>query len=177
MQICSRWIRKKILWKVNQMKNVQKVYQLAHLIRRQCVSTDNNVLLFNIEGNIVEFGLRDFCLITGLNCGEYPIEEIEDKEETEEDDNHRENKSKMVHDTSNKVKVVQEKTKVKIMKIATNIEKTRPKRQPKPSKKVLEIVKEQKNARGKKNDSPKPTRHSPRIKDLAPSFDLQISQL
>uniref|UniRef100_A0A9I9EA37 Uncharacterized protein n=1 Tax=Cucumis melo TaxID=3656 RepID=A0A9I9EA37_CUCME len=30
--------------------------------------------------------------------------EIEDNEETEEDDNHRENKSKMVHDTSNKVK-------------------------------------------------------------------------
>uniref|UniRef100_A0A9I9E9Y5 DUF1985 domain-containing protein n=1 Tax=Cucumis melo TaxID=3656 RepID=A0A9I9E9Y5_CUCME len=93
--------------------------------------------------------------------------EIEDNEETEEDDNHRENKSKMVHDTSNKVKinsnsilyfqVVQEKTKVKIMEIATNIEKTRLKRQPKPSKKVLENVKEQKNARGKKNDSPKPT--------------------
>ncbi|KAA0046069.1 retrovirus-related pol polyprotein from transposon tnt 1-94 [Cucumis melo var. makuwa] len=43
--------------------------------------------------------------------------EIEDNEETEEDDNHRENKSKMVHDTSNKVKVVQEKKKVKIMEI------------------------------------------------------------
>ena len=44
------------------------------------------------------------------------------------------------------------------MEIATNIEKARPKRQPKPSKKVLENVKEQKNVRGKKNDSPKPTR-------------------
>ena len=66
---------------------------------------------------------------------------------------------------------------MKIMEIATNIEKARPKRQPKPSKKVLENVKEQTNARGKKNDSPKPTRHSPRIKDLTPSFDLQISQL
>ena len=63
------------------------------------------------------------------------------------------------------------------MEIARNFEKTRPKRQPKSSKKVLENVKEQKNVRGKKNDSPKPTRHSPRIKDLAPSFDLQISQL
>ncbi|KAA0046134.1 ty3-gypsy retrotransposon protein [Cucumis melo var. makuwa] len=40
---------------------------------------------------------------------------------------------------------------MKIMEIATDIEKTRPKRQPKPSKKVLENVKEQKNARGKKN--------------------------
>ncbi|XP_050939667.1 uncharacterized protein LOC103503908 isoform X1 [Cucumis melo] len=49
--------------------------------------------------------------------------EIEDNEETEEDDNHRENKSKMVYDTSNKVKVVQEKAKVKIMEITTNIEK------------------------------------------------------
>ncbi|KAA0037325.1 hypothetical protein E5676_scaffold610G00170 [Cucumis melo var. makuwa] len=108
--------------------------------------------------------------------------EIEDNEE--DDDNHHENKSKMVHDTSNKVKVVQEKEKVKIMEIAKNIENARPKRQPKPSKKVLENVKEQKkekdhqkNARGKKNDSPKPTRHSPIIKDLAPSFALQISQL
>ena len=63
------------------------------------------------------------------------------------------------------------------MEITKNIEDARPKRQPKLSKKVLENVKEQKNARGKKNDSPKPTRHSPRIKDLAPSFDLQISQL
>ncbi|TYK09512.1 hypothetical protein E5676_scaffold994G00040 [Cucumis melo var. makuwa] len=103
-------------------------------------------------------------------------EVIEDNEETEEDDNHHENKSKMVHDTSNKVKVVQEKAKVKIMEIATNIENASPNRQPKPSKKVLENVKEQKNERGKKNDTPKPTRHSPRIKDLAPSFDLQISQ-
>uniref|UniRef100_A0A9I9EKS4 Protein Ycf2-like n=1 Tax=Cucumis melo TaxID=3656 RepID=A0A9I9EKS4_CUCME len=58
--------------------------------------------------------------------------EIEDNEKTKEDDNHRENKSKMVHDTSNKVKVVQEKEKVKIMEIATNIENARPKRQPKP---------------------------------------------
>ncbi|KAA0066789.1 hypothetical protein E5676_scaffold384G001240 [Cucumis melo var. makuwa] len=78
----------------------------------------------------------------------------------------------MVHDTSNKVKVVQEKAKVKIMEIAKNIENARSKRQPKPSKKVLENVKEQKNARGKKKDSPKPARHSPRTKDLAPSFDL-----
>ena len=57
---------------------------LAHLIRRQCVSTDINVLLFNIEGNIVEFGLRDFCLITGLNCGEYPIEDVLDATEENE---------------------------------------------------------------------------------------------
>ncbi|KAA0067348.1 ubiquitin-like-specific protease ESD4 isoform X2 [Cucumis melo var. makuwa] len=80
-------------------------------------------------------------------------------------------------DVDKEKEVVQEKAKVKIMEIATNIEKARPKRQPKPSKKVLENVKEQKNVRGKKNDSPKPTRHSPRIKDLAPSFALQISQL
>uniref|UniRef100_A0A9I9E5W0 Uncharacterized protein n=1 Tax=Cucumis melo TaxID=3656 RepID=A0A9I9E5W0_CUCME len=84
---------------------------------------------------------------------------------------------------ANKVNVVQEKAKVKIMEISKNIENARPKGQLKPSKKVLENVKEQKkekdqkNARGKKNDSPKPTRHSPRIKDLPPSFDLQISQL
>uniref|UniRef100_A0A9I9EGM1 DUF1985 domain-containing protein n=1 Tax=Cucumis melo TaxID=3656 RepID=A0A9I9EGM1_CUCME len=42
---------------------------LAHLIRRQCVSTDNNVLLFNIEG---------------LNCGEYPIENVLDATEENE---------------------------------------------------------------------------------------------
>uniref|UniRef100_A0A9I9EJ87 DUF1985 domain-containing protein n=1 Tax=Cucumis melo TaxID=3656 RepID=A0A9I9EJ87_CUCME len=57
---------------------------LAHLIRRQCVSTDNNVFLFNMESNIEEFGLRDFCLITGLNCGESPIEDVLDATEENE---------------------------------------------------------------------------------------------
>ena len=72
---------------------------------------------------------------------------------------------------------------MKIMEIAKNIENARSKRQPKPSKEVLKNVeeqkkeKDQKNARGKKNDPLKLRRHSPRIKDLAPSFGLQISQL
>ena len=44
---------------------------LSHLMIRQCVSTDNNVILFNLEGNTIEFDLQDFCLIAMLNCGEY----------------------------------------------------------------------------------------------------------
>lgn len=57
---------------------------LAQLIRRQCVSTDNNAILFNIEGKTVGFGLQDFCLITGLNCGEYRIEDVLDTTEENE---------------------------------------------------------------------------------------------
>ena len=30
------------------------------------------------------FGLQDFCLITGLNCGEYPIEDVLDTTEENE---------------------------------------------------------------------------------------------
>lgn len=47
------------------------------------------------------------------------------------------------------------------MEITKNIEIVSSRRQPKPSKKMLENVKDQNNAKDKKNDSPKPTRHSP----------------
>ena len=58
--------------------------------------------------------------------------------------------------------------------------KNRSKRQTKPTKKILENAKNPK--KDKKKVSPKvspskATRHSPRWKDNAPSFDLKISQL
>ncbi|XP_031743218.1 uncharacterized protein LOC101221625 isoform X30 [Cucumis sativus] len=43
-----------------------------HLIRRQCCSKNRNELWFNLEGRIHKFGMKDFALITGLNCGELP---------------------------------------------------------------------------------------------------------
>lgn len=43
-----------------------------HLIRRQCSSKKRNELWFNLEGKIHKFGIKDFALITGLNCGELP---------------------------------------------------------------------------------------------------------
>lgn len=43
-----------------------------HLIRRQCSSKNRNELWFNLEGRIHKFGIRDFALITGLNCEELP---------------------------------------------------------------------------------------------------------
>ena len=79
--------------------------------------------------------------------------------------------------------IVQEKAKAKTMEIVKNIENARSKRQPKPSKKVLENLKDQKkekdqkNPKDKKKESPKATRQTPRIRDFAPSFDLKISQL
>ena len=56
------------------------------------------------------------------------------------------------------------------MEIVKNIENARSKRRPKPSKKVLENLKDQKkekdqkNPKDKKKESPKATRQSPRIK-------------
>ncbi|XP_008440214.2 uncharacterized protein LOC103484737 isoform X29 [Cucumis melo] len=43
-----------------------------HLIRRQCCSKNRHELWFNLEGRIHKFGMKDFALITGLNCGELP---------------------------------------------------------------------------------------------------------
>lgn len=43
-----------------------------HLIRRQCCSKNRNELWFNLEGRIHKFGMKEFALITGLNCGELP---------------------------------------------------------------------------------------------------------
>ncbi|XP_038883716.1 uncharacterized protein LOC120074618 isoform X2 [Benincasa hispida] len=43
-----------------------------HLVRRQCCSTNRNELWFNLEGRIHKFGMKEFSLITGLNCGELP---------------------------------------------------------------------------------------------------------
>uniref|UniRef100_A0A0A0LZ92 Uncharacterized protein n=1 Tax=Cucumis sativus TaxID=3659 RepID=A0A0A0LZ92_CUCSA len=108
---------------------------------------------------------------------------VDNNEIEEDDDNHRENKSKTVHDISKKVKIVQEKAKAKTMEIVKNIENARSKRRPKPSKKVLENLKDQKkekdqkNPKYKKKESLEATRQSLRKKNFAPSFDLKISQL
>lgn len=45
---------------------------LYHIIRRQCSLTKEDELWFNFEERIVQFRLRDFEKITGLNCGSLP---------------------------------------------------------------------------------------------------------
>lgn len=45
---------------------------LSHLIRRQCSPTLGDEISFNLERNVVHFGIRESECITGLNCGEIP---------------------------------------------------------------------------------------------------------
>lgn len=45
---------------------------LLHLIQKQCKPKKSSEINFNIGGNVIKFGLRDFALITGLNCGILP---------------------------------------------------------------------------------------------------------
>ena len=45
---------------------------LVHLIRRLSKQSTDNTLIFNLEGNIVKFGLGEFHLISGLNCQPFP---------------------------------------------------------------------------------------------------------
>ena len=39
---------------------------LNFLIRKQFLTKEANVLAFNFNGHIVEFGLKEFCLMIGL---------------------------------------------------------------------------------------------------------------
>lgn len=52
-------------------------YQLiTNLVVRQCYTKKSHLLVFNLEGNIIEFSIDDLCLLSGLNCEELPIEDI-----------------------------------------------------------------------------------------------------
>lgn len=46
---------------------------IHHLILRQCPQAKPNELWFDIEGTILKFGMKDFALISGLNCNKYPF--------------------------------------------------------------------------------------------------------
>ena len=43
-----------------------------HLMVRQCQPQKDDELCFNFEGEVVCFTMKDFALVTGLNCGDYP---------------------------------------------------------------------------------------------------------
>ena len=45
---------------------------LVHLMRRMSKQSTDDTLIFNLEGNIAKFGLREFHLISGLNCQPFP---------------------------------------------------------------------------------------------------------
>ena len=45
---------------------------LVHLIKRMSKQSTDDTLIFNLEGNIAKFGLREFHLISGLNCQPFP---------------------------------------------------------------------------------------------------------
>uniref|UniRef100_A0A9I9E5X1 DUF1985 domain-containing protein n=1 Tax=Cucumis melo TaxID=3656 RepID=A0A9I9E5X1_CUCME len=45
---------------------------LNFLLRKQSHTKKTNVLAFNFNGHIVEFGLKEFCFVTGLKCRKFP---------------------------------------------------------------------------------------------------------
>ena len=45
---------------------------LVHLMRRMSKQSTDDTLIFNLEGNIAKFGLREFHLISRLNCQPFP---------------------------------------------------------------------------------------------------------
>uniref|UniRef100_A0A9I9EKL8 DUF1985 domain-containing protein n=1 Tax=Cucumis melo TaxID=3656 RepID=A0A9I9EKL8_CUCME len=45
---------------------------LNFLLRKQCHTKKTNVLAFNFNGHIAEFGLKDFCFVTGLKGHKFP---------------------------------------------------------------------------------------------------------
>lgn len=51
---------------------IQSSQLLLHLIQRQCKPKNTSKLNFLIGGRVLRFSLREFALITGLNCGPIP---------------------------------------------------------------------------------------------------------
>uniref|UniRef100_A0A9I9EKK2 Uncharacterized protein n=1 Tax=Cucumis melo TaxID=3656 RepID=A0A9I9EKK2_CUCME len=45
---------------------------LNFLLRKQCHKKKIDVLAFNFNGHIAEFGLKDFCFVTGLKDQKFP---------------------------------------------------------------------------------------------------------
>ncbi|PON47589.1 hypothetical protein PanWU01x14_243480 [Parasponia andersonii] len=45
---------------------------MVNIILRQTTNTRSDELWFDIEGQKIKFGMQEFAIFTGLNCGEYP---------------------------------------------------------------------------------------------------------
>jgi hypothetical protein len=50
---------------------------LHHMVLRRIPSESEDELWFNFNGNVAKFGIKEFALMTGLNCNPFPNIKLE----------------------------------------------------------------------------------------------------